>query len=74
MKLQVQVKPNSKQQQIEAAADGSLIVRLKSLPLEGKANQELIALLAKRFKVPKSCVSIKTGWKSRQKLIQIESG
>ncbi len=36
------------------AEDGSLIVYLKSPPVDGKANQELIALLAKEFKVTKT--------------------
>ena len=47
MKIQVKVKPNSKQQKIEELEDGSLIIRLKSLPIKGQANQELIKLLAK---------------------------
>ncbi len=73
MMLQVWVKPNSRQQRIEKAADGSLIVHLKSSPIEGKANQESIALLAKQFKVPKSCVSIQAGLKSRHQRVQIET-
>ena len=46
----VKVKPNSKQQSIAEQPDGSLTIHLKSLPVEGKANQELIMLLAKRLK------------------------
>jgi uncharacterized protein YggU (UPF0235/DUF167 family) len=36
MKIQVRVKPNSKQQKIEQTADGSLVIRLKSPLLRGK--------------------------------------
>lgn len=67
----VKVKPNSKQQSIEEQPDGSLTIHLKSPPVEGKANQELIMLLAKKFKVPKSAIGIKSGFSSRNKLVEI---
>ncbi|MBD2443506.1 DUF167 domain-containing protein [Dolichospermum sp. FACHB-1091] len=68
----VKVKPNSQQQKIEELADGSLIVHLKSPPIDGKANEELIKLLAKKFDVPKSSITIKSGVTSRNKLITID--
>ncbi|TAE97570.1 MAG: DUF167 domain-containing protein [Oscillatoriales cyanobacterium] len=49
--LTVKVKPNSQQQSIEEQPDGSLKVHLKSPPVDGKANQELIVLLAKKNKL-----------------------
>ncbi|MTJ06542.1 DUF167 domain-containing protein [Anabaena sp. UHCC 0204] len=72
MQKKVKVKPNSKQQKIEELADGSLNVHLKSPPVDGKANEELIKLLAKKFDVPKSSIRIKSGTTSRQKLIEID--
>lgn len=72
MKKQVKVKPNAKQQRIEEAIDGSLIVHLKSPPVEGKANVELIKLLAKNFKVSTGQIQIKSGLSSRTKLVQID--
>ncbi|HEY9873033.1 MAG TPA: DUF167 domain-containing protein [Candidatus Obscuribacterales bacterium] len=71
MKKQLKVKPNSKQQNIHEAADGSLTVHLKSPPVDGKANEELISLLAKKFDVPKSQVTIKSGLSSKNKLVEI---
>jgi uncharacterized protein (TIGR00251 family) len=59
--LKVQVKPNTKQQKIKEQADGSLTIYLKSPPVDGKANQELIKLLAKYYGIPKSQVLIKSG-------------
>jgi uncharacterized protein len=69
--LRVKVKPNSKKQDIQTAEDGSLIVHLKSPPVDGKANTELIKLLAERFDVPKSSIRIKSGLSSKQKLVEI---
>ncbi len=72
-KKQVKVKPNSKNQKIEEVEDGSLTVHLKSSPVDGKANEELIQLLAKKFDVPKSKITIKIGLSSRQKLVEIDT-
>ncbi|MEB3355550.1 MAG: DUF167 domain-containing protein [Synechococcales bacterium] len=71
-KIQVKAKPNSKVQDIQTAADGSLVVRLKSPPTDGKANAELIGLLAEHLQVPRSSIRIKTGLNSRQKLIEVD--
>ena len=73
MKLSVKVKPNARQQKIEEDGMGNLVVWLKSHPVEGKANRELIELLSKKFKVPKSQISLKSGQASRQKIIEIIS-
>lgn len=72
MKIVVKVKPNSRQQKIEELEDGSWIVHLKSPPIDGKANQELIKLLANKFQVHKSQVSIKSGLSSQHKIIEID--
>jgi uncharacterized protein (TIGR00251 family) len=72
MQKKVKVKPHAKQQKITEQADGSLIVHLKSPPVDGKANAELIKLLAEKFAVPKSHIRIKSGLSSRQKLVEID--
>lgn len=72
MHKKVKVKPNSKQQKIEEQPDGSLTVHLKSPPVDGKANEELIKLLSEKFDVPKFHIRIKSGLSSRQKLVEID--
>jgi uncharacterized protein (TIGR00251 family) len=72
MKKSIKVKPNSKKQAIIEEEDGSLTVHLKSPPVDGKANKELVELLAKKFDVPKSNISIQMGLSSRNKLVNIE--
>ncbi len=72
MKLRIKVKPNSKVSELEEAEDGTWIARLKSPPVDGKANQELIVLVAQQFKVRKSQVSIRLGASSRSKLVEID--
>ncbi len=72
MQKRVKVKPNSKNPRIIEEDDGSLTIYLKSPPVDGKANAELIKVLAKKFNVSKSDVYIKSGLSSRQKLIEID--
>lgn len=52
--------------------DGSLTIYLKAPPVDGKANEELINTLAKKYDVPKSNVTIKSGLSARQKLVEID--
>lgn len=70
-KIQVKVKPNSKVSALKQSDDGTWIAQLKSPPVDGKANQELISLLSDHFKCPKAAITIKSGQSSRSKLIQI---
>lgn len=69
--LQVKAKPRSKASELTQSADGTWIARLKSPPVDGKANAELIALVAERFGVRKSDVTIKAGASGRMKLVKI---
>jgi uncharacterized protein (TIGR00251 family) len=73
MVIQVKVKPNSRVSILEESTSGVWLARLKSPPVDGKANEELIALIAKRFACRKSAVSIKSGVSGRTKLIRIET-
>ncbi|MEM7772004.1 MAG: DUF167 domain-containing protein [Cyanobacteria bacterium P01_A01_bin.37] len=70
--LTIRVKPHSKHQDIQTAADGSLVVRLKSQPIDGKANAKLIKLLSNQYGVPASRIAIKTGDSSRLKRVEID--
>lgn len=72
MQKRVKVKPNSKHQSIKEETDGSITIHLKSPPVDGKANEELIKILAEKFCVSKSKIRIKSGLSSWQKLIEID--
>ncbi|NHJ85070.1 MAG: YggU family protein [Asgard group archaeon] len=70
--LKVSVKPNSREQKLvfDAAAN-LLFIHLKSPADKGKANKELIKLIAKLFNKSTSDVSIISGHTSRDKLLLI---
>ena len=72
--IRVKVKPNARQTSLEQLPDGSWLARVRSPATEGRANSELLALVAGHFGCPKAAVSVKSGATSRIKLIRIESG
>ena len=69
--LQIKVKPNARECALRRLEDGTFVASLKSPPVDGKANAELIALVASHFKVAKSAVTIKSGAGSRMKLVAL---
>jgi len=70
--LQIKVKPNARESVLTEPAEGNLwSARLKAPPVDGKANEELIALVARHFACKRNQVLIKTGAGARIKLIQI---
>jgi len=73
MILQIKVKPNARAASLARQADGSWIAQLKSPPVDGKANKELIALVAERFCCRKADVEIRSGASGRMKLVKIAS-
>ena len=71
--LTVKVKPNARASLLREAEGGLWQAELKAPPVDGKANAELIRLLAKHFGCPRSAVVIKTGGSGRTKLVRIEA-
>jgi uncharacterized protein YggU (UPF0235/DUF167 family) len=55
------------------APDGTWIATLKSPPVDGKANAELVALVAEHFRCRKAAVAIKAGASGRRKLVRVET-
>jgi uncharacterized protein len=72
--LQVKVKPNARESRLDAQPDGTWLAQLKSPPVDGKANEELIALVARHFGCRKAQVTIKSGASGRMKLLQVTEG
>lgn len=70
--LQVKVKPNARSSELLQADDGTWSATLKSPPVDGKANRELAALVARQFKCPKAAVSIRAGSSGRTKLVKVD--
>jgi len=70
MKIQVKVKPSSRTAELSEEGD-IFIVKVKEPPKEGKANQAVIKLLAEHFGVPQSQIKILSGFRNRNKIIEV---
>lgn len=68
----VKVKPNARTGALAVQADGSWLAQVAAPPVDGQANDALIALVAKQFGVRRAQVSIKTGSSGRLKRVQID--
>lgn len=73
MILRVKVKPNSQRSSLAQETDGTWRAELKARPVDGKANAELVALIARQFKCRQADVEIKSGASGRIKLIRVDA-
>ena len=71
MKYVIRVKPGTSQEKIIESTPGELTVYLRAKPHDGEANDALIKLLAKHFKVGKTTIKIVRGHKSHTKIIEL---
>lgn len=71
--MRIKVKPRARNSDLVQVPDGTWLARLKSPPVDGKANEELVALVAEHFKCRKAAVSIKSGASGRTKLVKVEA-
>lgn len=72
MKIKIRVLPrSSKNEVVGEMADGVLKVKLTAPPVDGKANDSLIKLLADHFDKPKNKIKIAAGATNKNKTIEI---
>jgi len=70
--LRIRVKPNARVSLLTQQEDGSWLAQIAAVPVDGKANAELIALIARHFGVRKSQVAIKSGAGARIKQVVLD--
>ena len=67
--LNVRAQPRSSRSGIDGLLGDAVKVRIRSAPVDGKANKELIETLADAFDLPKSALEFKSGETSKTKRI-----
>jgi len=72
MKITVQVKPNARKDEISLRDDGVYVVKVAVPPIEGRANERLIEILAGYFKKPKRSIEILVGSRGKHKIVEIQ--
>lgn len=71
MLLTVRVHPRASRQRAEWK-DGVLEVWVDAPPIEGRANKAVLEMVARELGVPASRLSVRSGARSRTKLIDVE--
>lgn len=69
--LTILARPRARRTEIAGTHDGALCIRLQALPVDGKANLELMRFLASVLGVPKTAVTLRRGVSAKRKLIAI---
>jgi uncharacterized protein (TIGR00251 family) len=72
VRVAVHVQPRASRSEIVGLHGAALKVRLQAPPVEGAANDALVALLAERLGVPRRAVRVVAGATSRSKTVEIE--
>jgi uncharacterized protein (TIGR00251 family) len=75
MILTVHVKPNAKETKVTGWLDsGTVVIAIHAPATEGKANEELVAFVAKSLKMAKMFVVLKRGHASKVKHLELPDG
>ena len=69
--LSVRIQPRASKNSVSRMEDGSLKIRLTAPPVDGAANEALIAFLAKTLSTAKSNIEIVSGHTAREKRIRV---
>jgi uncharacterized protein (TIGR00251 family) len=69
--LQLSVMPNAKRTEVDGLHDGALRLRLAAPPIDGRANEALVAWLAKSLGLRRRDVEVLRGESSRRKQVAI---
>jgi len=71
-RITVRVQPNAKRNEVVRFEGGVLHIKIAAPPVKGKANHEMVRLLADVLGVPKTSITVERGATSRMKVITID--
>ena len=67
----VRVHPGAKRDAVTGTHDGAVKIALTTPPVDGRANEALVAFLANKLGVPRGKVTLLTGASSRMKTVRV---
>jgi uncharacterized protein len=69
--LDIRVIPRSPRSRVDGTRGGAVLIRLAAPPVEGAANDALVAFLSEALELPRRNIRIHSGEKSRDKRVAI---
>jgi uncharacterized protein (TIGR00251 family) len=72
VELDVRVIPRARKTELAGLRDAGLLTRLAAPPVEGAANDALVAFVAEWLAVPRRAVHILSGDRSRRKRLSVD--
>ena len=70
--LAIRVQPRAKRTEVAGEREGAVVIRVSAPPVDGKANEAVCRLIAKRLGVPVRAVRIVRGETGRDKVVRVE--
>lgn len=70
--LAIRVQARAKRTEVAGEREGAVVIRVSAPPVDGKANEAVCRLIARRLGVPKSAVRIVRGESARDKLVRVD--
>ena len=70
--VRVRVQPRASRDEIVGERNGALVVRLTAPPVDNRANEALIRLVAKRLGVAPRRITLLQGARSRDKVLEVD--
>ena len=71
-RLRVRLQPRARRDEVVGERDGAVLIRVTAPPVDGKANEALCRLIAKKAGVAPSRVTLVRGHTSREKTLEVE--
>ncbi len=69
--LRVYAKPRARFESLTQNADGTLTARVTAPPVDGQANAAIVALIARRLRLPRRAVRVSAGARGRIKRVEL---
>ena len=69
--VSVRVQPGAKRNAVLGLHGGAVKIALSALPVDGKANEALIAFVAEKVGLPRARVSLVSGMTNRSKVLRV---
>lgn len=70
--LAIRVQPRAKRTEVAGERGGVVVIRVSAPPVDGKANEAVVRLIARHLRVPKSAVAIVRGQGARDKQVRVD--